>query len=411
MNRSICDISCDERALFAICLAVKDACEDIFAYLRVMKFLFVGDYSNIHVTLARELRRRGHDVTVASSGSGCMDTERDVDLTRGKGLFASFVYLSKLMRFTEQASGYDVVQIVNPGFFALRPGKLRYFFNQLKKNNGSIFLTVAGDDPVIMKGNCEDCMLPYSEMRIGEEKTLFAKRHPYYEQKWMSGPNGDYCRHVYENVDGAMSVLYEYDVLSRPYLGDRLTYTGIPIDTDALSPGEDFRGLAVPDGEKLRVAVAVKSDYEMFKGLDRLFKAVTNIAARHPNEVEVDRLQDMPYAQFMKSIRNAHVVVDQLYSMSPATNALESMARGQVAVTGGERCYFDFLGEQQDELPVYNPSPLNSDEEMIAGLEGLLLDRDKVRRISSLAPAFVKRHNDVGIVTDRFMQGWEKGVK
>lgn len=376
-----------------------------------MKFLFIGDYSNMHVTLARELRRRGHDVTVASAGSGCMDTRRDVDLTRGKGLLASFAYLARLMRFTEQARGYDVVQLVNPGFFSLRPGKLRYFFNQIRKNNGSVFLTVAGDDPVIMKGNCEDCPLPYSEMRIGQEKTPFARRYPYYEQAWMSGPNGDYCRHVYENVNGAMSALYEYDVLARPYLGDRLTYTGIPVDTDSLSPGADFHGIDIPEGDKVRVAVAVKSDYEIFKGLDRLFKAVCNVEARHPDRVEVHRLENMPYADFMAEVRKAHVVVDQLYSMTPATNGLETMARGQVAVTGGEKCYYDFIGEKEENSPIYNPTPLDSDEEMADGLERLLLDRGRLRHLSSLGPGFVRRHNDVGIVTDRFMKGWERGMR
>lgn len=375
-----------------------------------MKILFVGDYSNIHVTLAREFRRRGHDVTVASAGSGCMNTQRDINLTRGRGIFGAFAYLARLMRFMEKAKGYDVVQIVNPGFFSLRPGKLRYFFNELKRNNRSIFLSVAGDDPVIVKGNCIDHPLPYSEMRIGAEKTPFTKRYPYYEQKWMSGPNGDYCRHVYENIDGAMSALYEYHILASPYLGDKLTYTGIPIDTRRFSPDENFKGIVKKEGEKLNIAVAIKSDYEMFKGLDRLYKIVLRVEAMHPDSCEVHILRDLPYDDYLKAIEKADVVVDQLYSMSPATNGLETMARGQIAVSGGEPEFYSFLNEDPSNGPVLNLSPLMSDEEMTARLSELVTDKELVRRLSAAGPGFVSRNNDVRIVADRYMNMWKKAL-
>lgn len=373
-----------------------------------MKILFVGDYSNIHVTLARELRSRGHEVTVASSGSGCMDTARDIDLTRKKGLFGAFAYLGRLMRFMEKAKGYDVVQIVNPGFFSLRPGKLRYFFNELKRHNRSIFLSVAGDDPVIMKGNCIDHPLPYSEMRIGAEKTPFAKRYPYYEQKWMSGPNGDYCRHVYENIDGAMSALYEYHLLASPYLKEKLVYTGIPIDTSTLSPEEPFEGIIKKEGEKVRIAVAVKSDYEIFKGLDRLLKIVKRVEALHPDRCEVIELRDMPYSEFSKAIADADIVVDQLYSMSPATNGLETMARGQVTVSGGEPLFYEFLDESPSNQPILNLLPLMTDDDMVGKLSELILDPSLLKSMSAAGPAFVKKHNDVKIVADRYIDHWCK---
>lgn len=373
-----------------------------------MKILFVGDYSNIHVTLAREFRRRGHEVVVVSNGSGRMDTERDINLSRGKGLFGAFMYLARLMRFMEKAKGYDVVQLVNPGFFSLRPGKLRYFFNEFKRNNRSIFLSVAGDDPVIVKGNCIDHPLPYSEMRIGGEKTPFALRYPYYEQRWMSGPNGDYCRHVYENIDGAMSALYEYHILASPYLKDKLIYSGIPIDTERLSPGKDFGGIVRKEGEKVKIVVAIKSDYEMFKGLDRLQKIALRVEAQNPDLCEVKIIRDLPYADYIESVEDADVVVDQLYSMSPATNGLETMARGQVAVSGGEPQFYEFLGEDTSSGPVFNLSPLMTDEEMTAALTELVRDREMLRRLSAVGPEFVKRHNDVRLVADRYMEMWRK---
>ncbi len=47
-----------------------------------MKILLLGDASNYHATLAHALRLEGHDVTLASSGSGWMRTHRDIDISR-----------------------------------------------------------------------------------------------------------------------------------------------------------------------------------------------------------------------------------------------------------------------------------------------------------------------------------------
>ena len=47
-----------------------------------MKILLIGDASNYHACLGDALRRLGHDVTVASSGSRWMHTHRDIDLAR-----------------------------------------------------------------------------------------------------------------------------------------------------------------------------------------------------------------------------------------------------------------------------------------------------------------------------------------
>ena len=48
----------------------------------VLRILLMGDASNYHNALATGLRRLGHDVVLASHGSGWMETERDIDLSR-----------------------------------------------------------------------------------------------------------------------------------------------------------------------------------------------------------------------------------------------------------------------------------------------------------------------------------------
>ena len=47
-----------------------------------MKILLLGEYSNVHWTLAEGLRTLGHEVTVVSNGDFWKDYPRDIDLTR-----------------------------------------------------------------------------------------------------------------------------------------------------------------------------------------------------------------------------------------------------------------------------------------------------------------------------------------
>ena len=62
-----------------------------------MKILFLGDYSNLHGTLATYLRGHGHEVTLVSDGCRCMDLESDIRLARRRGLFSGYDYLYKIM--------------------------------------------------------------------------------------------------------------------------------------------------------------------------------------------------------------------------------------------------------------------------------------------------------------------------
>ena len=50
-----------------------------------MKILLLGEYSNVHWTLAEGLRQLGHQVTVVSNGDFWKNYPRDVNLTRTPG--------------------------------------------------------------------------------------------------------------------------------------------------------------------------------------------------------------------------------------------------------------------------------------------------------------------------------------
>ena len=86
-------------------------------FVKSMKILLLGDYSNVHATLAEGLRALGHSVVVASDGDGWKDYPRDIDLRREFGLKGNMDFLCRLAKAMPSFRGYDIVQFINPIFF------------------------------------------------------------------------------------------------------------------------------------------------------------------------------------------------------------------------------------------------------------------------------------------------------
>jgi len=94
-----------------------------------MKILLIGEYSNVHATLAEGLRAIGHEVTVVSDGDGWKNYPRDIDVSRASGKFGGASLLVKLYTLLPKLRGYDVVQLINPMFFELKAERLFFFYN------------------------------------------------------------------------------------------------------------------------------------------------------------------------------------------------------------------------------------------------------------------------------------------
>ena len=61
-----------------------------------MKILLMGEYSNVHATLAEGLRKLGHEVTVLSNGDFWKNYPRDIDLVRKPGKWGGIAYMARL---------------------------------------------------------------------------------------------------------------------------------------------------------------------------------------------------------------------------------------------------------------------------------------------------------------------------
>lgn len=368
-----------------------------------MRILFAGDASNMHNCLAHELRLMGHEATVASDGSRWMDTHRDINLLRRPGILGTLRYLYDIKRALPQMCGYDIVEIASPIFLRLKPHRVAKVFDYLKANNRRIVLSALATDMVYYDACHNGHTYRYSDYMLGNEPSPYVNSSEYVAQQqdnWKQPFMRHHSDHILAGIDGAVACLYEYYVAYQPILGNRVAYAGIPIDIEGLP----FRPLDKAP-EKVRLFIGIQRDRHVIKGTDRLLAAMKRVHDRYPAITELEVVENLPYDEYTRRMRNSHVILDQLYSYTPGTNALIAMAQGLVAVSGAEPEYYDLIGETVNK-PIINVSPL-VEGDIDRQLCWLVEHRDQLPQMARMSRAFVEKHNAARVVAERYLDFWK----
>lgn len=367
------------------------------------RILLLGDYSNCHRTLATGLSRLGCDVTVASDGSHWMNCERNIDLSRRPGKLGGLELMWKVKRgLRKDLAGYDIVSIHDPNFVTLRPKRLRGLYDELRRRNGSVFLSAMSTDiaflDMLVAG---DSRLRYSEWFVDGRPSRMYLDNPAAWDEWHAGDLVDYQNHVFDTIDGAVSVLYEYQLGMERRLGKELVaYGGIPVDTSLYEPVDLSDKI-----DKVRLFLGRDRTRKLMKGSDLLEVAARRVVEHYPEKAELVIVENRPFAEFVELLKGAHVVLDQIYSYTPATSALMAMSYGLNVVSGAEPEYYDFI-EEYDNRPIIN-APIELDA-LMATIEDVVLHPELIADRGRRSREFVVKHNDCEVVARRFLDFWTK---
>ncbi len=362
-----------------------------------MRILLIGEYSNVHHTLAEALRRQGHEVWLVSDGDGWKDYPRDADISRTKdGWRGSLELILKVARLLPRMRGWDVVQIINPAVLYLTPKWNRWFFNYLKRNNRRLSLGCFGDDYAVIQGMKNDRHFDYTDL-WADGKALDFPQNRKRLALWLSDERRELCQTVVEGSDYLIPCLYEYwKVYNTAENQDRLHYIGLPVE-DPLPPS--LKGEA-----KVKVLVGIQKARGNAKGTDRMLPLLERLAAEHPDRIELHKVENVPFAQYRQLLEEADVLADQLYSYTPAMNALAAMAEGTVVISGGEEEYYHFIGETELR-PIINLRP-GEDEENYKTLCDALLNREKLEQLSKESRAFVEKYHNADLIAGQYLEIW-----
>ncbi len=364
-----------------------------------MKILLLGEFSNVHNTLAEGLRKLGHDVTVASDGDNWKDYPRDIDLKRYNISFgATAAFMKKLASALPQIVGYDVVQFINPVFLPLKAQKIAPIYRFLRKHNRSMFLGAFGMDHFWVKAGLNCKTFRYSDFNLGDTERHDGENDIWISE-WGTGAKGRLNCRIAENCDGIIAGLYEYYASYEPYFSDKLCFIPFPINLDTITPK------STEPHDKVRFFIGIQKARSAYKGTDIMLRALERIVRDFPDKAEMVKAESVPFAQYQNMMNGSDVILDQLYSYTPAMNALLAMAKGLIVVGGGEEENYEILHETELR-PIINVLP--DEESVYAALRDLALHKERIDELSRQSVEYIKRHHDCVKVAKRYLDFWKQ---
>lgn len=363
-----------------------------------MKILLLGEYSNVHQNLATGLRALGHEVTVASDGDGWKNYRRDIDLSRkSTGYVDSIKFYIKLCQQFRSFKNYDVVQIINPVFLSLKAERIWKFYKFLRQNNKKVFLGAFGMDHYYVKTCLDGHTFRYSDFNL-DQQIRISKENAIWLNDWLKGEKGKLNQYIAQDCDGIIAGLYEYYVSYQKDYKEKLVHIPFPIH---LNSKEEFKVRG--KNSKIRFFIGIQKKRSEYKGTDIMLKALQRLEKDYPSLCEIVKVESVPFYQYIQLMDDSDVILDQLYSYTPAMNALEAMAKGLVVVGGGEPEYYELIGD--DTLkPVINVLP--DEEHVFTSLQHILKNSHLVETLSLKSRQFIEKYHDCIIVAQQYIDFW-----
>lgn len=359
-----------------------------------MRILLLGDYSNVHATLAEGFRALGHECVVASDGDHWKDYPRDIDLKREFGLRGNTSFLWRLMKALPTFRGYDVVQLINPIFFELKAERLAPFYRYLRRHNKKVVMGAFGMDYYWAYINTHVRPLRYSDFNFGDTiRTDYEAER--FRNDWVGTPKETLNKLIAKDCDGIVTGLYEYWATYHEVqeLKDKMTFIPFPIKMPLHVSARDA-------GENVTIFVGISKDRSAYKGTDIMLAAAKAVQEKYPDKLNVQIAEGVPFAQYQHMMDASDAILDQLYSYTPAMNSLLAMSKGIINIGGGEPENYEILGEKELR-PIINVQP--SFSSCFDEIENLVLHPERIPLLKQQSIDYVKKHHDYLKVAQQYL--------
>ena len=361
-----------------------------------MRILLLGEYSNVHWTLAEGLRQLGHEVTVASNGDFWKDYPRDIDFARQPGKWGGIKLMAKIYANLPRFRDYDVVQLINPIFFELKAERLFPIYRYLRRHNGKVVLGAMGMDWYWVHTCTNDKPLRYSDFNFGDQLRTDA---PALKEQadWLGTTKERLNKLIANDCDGIVTGLYEYDVCYQRHFPEKTRFIPFPIKPAHQSP-------LTTQQPPLRLFIGISRERSVYKGTDIMLRAAEDIVAKYPNRVELRKAEGVPFAQYQHMMDGSDAILDQLYSYTPSMNPLLAMSKGIICIGGGEPENYEILGETELR-PIINVEP--NYESVYHELEQLVLHPERIAELKRQSIEYICRHHDYIKVARQYEQFYQ----
>lgn len=356
-----------------------------------MKVLLIGEYSNVHWTLSEGLREMGHKVTVVSNGDFWKDYPRDISLVRKPSRLGGLAYMARLYTLLPRLRGYDIVQLINPMFLELKAERIRPIYRYLRQHNRKIVLGAFGMDAYWIRMCREKMLLRYSDFNIGSRLRTDSVAMCDVDD-WIGTAKEELNREIAADADAIVAGLYEYWVAYREYFSQTTRFIPFPIKLPKIE-------ISGEKPQKIKLFIGINKSRSQYKGTDIMLRAARRAVAENADRAELVEAYSVPFSQYRQMIEQSHVLLDQLYSYTPAMNALEAMAHGLIVVGGGEEEQYRLIGESELR-PIVNVTP--SEQNVYQALVNLIAHPEMIPTAQRDSRLYIERHHDYKKVAKQY---------
>jgi hypothetical protein len=266
-------------------------------------------------------------------------------------------------------------------FFELKAESLFGFYHYLRKHNKKMVLGAFGMDWYWVHTCTYQKPLRYSDFNMGDSvRTDEIAQNE--QADWLGTAKERLNKLIAQDCDGIVTGLYEYDVCYRPHFPEKTQFIPYPIVPENPS---------VQTSTPLRLFVGISRKRSVYKGTDIMQRAAEDIARKYPDHLVLRKVEGVPFAEYQQLMNGSDAIMDQLYSYTPAMNALLAMSKGIICIGGGEPENYEILGEQELR-PIVNVLP--SYESVCQELEQLVLHPERIPQLKQQSIDYIRRHHD-----------------
>ena len=332
-----------------------------------MKILLLGEYSNVHNTLADGLRALGHEVTVASNGDFWKNYPRDIDLARKPGKLGGILLMAKVYWSLLRWRNYDVVQLINPMFLELKAERLFPIYRYLRRHNKKMVLCAMGMDWYWVYECTYNKPMRYSDFNFGDQ--VRTDECAVKEQRdWLGTAKERLNKRIAEDCDTIIAGLYDDHVCYKPYFPNKLHFVPLPIK---MPVSTDSHHLDTDLTRPVKIFIGISKSRSVYK--------------------ELIKVCGVPFDEYQHLMDSSDAILDQLYSYTPSMNPLLAMSKGIICIGGGEPENYEILNENELR-PIINVQPTY--KSVYHELEQFILHPERIPVLREQSIAYIRRHHD-----------------
>lgn len=376
-----------------------------------MRILLIGEYNSFHRFLKEGLQQLGHEAIVVGLNDGFKEVPVDLKIHQRfhNGLrkkikvalyklfnidLHSIDVLKQIKQHKQLLKDYDIVQYINESPFLCQPKYEIKIFDLIKKWNKNIFLLSCGTDYVSVKYACQgkfrySILTPYLKGQLSEKEMEPAL-------KYTSKPFKKLHEHLYKNIKGIIASDLDYHIP----LKNNPKYLGMVPNPIKLS---EFNFSPLEVSNKIVIFHGINKNNYIKKGNNLFDQALAIIQEKYPHKVDIIKVTNLPYKEYIKSFDKAHILLDQIYAHDQGFNALEAMAKGKVVFTGAEQEWLDYYKLEKDSVAI---NALPDVEKLVTKLEWLILNPTKILEISKNARSFIEQEHEYIKATKEYFYKW-----